>query len=151
MLYERLERVICENDEKVGGRWEATLKSQQAEPENKIRGLSTPLANKYYQGKKKKNETWSKEPSSPNSIPSHSITPPGRKKKERHVYDHSLGPNVSPGCNVINGAPNASSVFIHTVFPHQFKKIVLFFGSCSAKKMTMSAMATPVSRPAERM
>lgn len=54
MLYERLERVICENDEKVGGRWEATLKSQQAEPENKIRGLSTPLANKYYQGKKKK-------------------------------------------------------------------------------------------------
>ena len=54
MLYERLGRVICENDEKVGGRREATLQSQQAEPGNKIRGLSTPLANKYYQGKKEK-------------------------------------------------------------------------------------------------
>ena len=57
------------------------------------------------------------------------------------------GPKKSPSATVFNGAPTASSVFIHTTFPHQFKSVPPF-GNCNPKKITIKLIATPASNAA---
>lgn len=73
-----------------------------------------------------------------------------RSQDPKPIYDQVAGPKVSPGATVLNGAPMASSVFIQTVFPHQLMNTPSF-GSCSEKKITIRAIATPESKAAERM
>lgn len=81
------------------------------------------------------------------------MTAIGRKgKKNVHgslTYEKVDGPKVAP-VGTAAGMPLASSVFIHTVFPHQFK-LMPPFGRTKVKKMTIKPNATPASRPAERM
>ena len=49
----------------------------------------------------------------------------------------------------------ASAVLMPTVLPHQVASVVSpivpFLGYCRAKKMRMTEIATPESRPADRM